>query len=114
MVYDNEDESYIAAIDSATGEPRWKVARDEKSNWSTPFVWDHDGKSEIVATGKKENRSYSHDGEMLWHFDGRMSVLTIPSPFVVDGLLYITSGYFQDSKRPVYAIRPGAKGDITL
>jgi outer membrane protein assembly factor BamB len=43
-----------------------------------------------------------------------MSVLTIPSPLVADGLLYITSGYFQDPKRPVFAIRPGASGDITL
>ena len=43
-----------------------------------------------------------------------MSVLTIPSPFVVQDLLYITSGYFQDNKRPVYAIKPGARGDISL
>ncbi len=114
MVYDNEEESYIAAIDSATGQTRWQVSRDEKSTWGTPFVWEHDGRSEIVATGKKEIRSYSHAGEVLWHFEGKMSVLTIPSPFVVDGLLYITSGYFQDSRRPVYVLKPGAKGDITL
>src|SRR5579871_3218303 len=63
MVYDNQEESYIAALDSATGETRWKVARDEKSTWGTPFVWEHDGQTEIVATGKKENRSYSPQGE---------------------------------------------------
>jgi outer membrane protein assembly factor BamB len=114
MVYDNSEESYIAAFDSATGEPRWKTTRDEKSTWATPLVWTHDGRTEIVASGKKEIRSYSPAGELLWHFDGRMSNLTIPSPFVVDGLLYITSGYFQDKNRPVYAVRPGAKGDITL
>jgi outer membrane protein assembly factor BamB len=114
MVYDNEEESYIAALDSATGQVRWKAARDEKSTWATPFVWEHDGRTEIVATGKNENRAYAPDGRLLWHFNGRMSVLTIPSPFVVDGLLYITSGYFQDQQRPVYAIRPGAEGDITL
>ena len=58
-----------------------------KSTWATPFVWEHDGRTEIVATGKKENRSYSPDGELLWHFDGRLSVLTIPSPFVADVIL---------------------------
>ena len=42
-----------------------------------------------------------------------MSVLTIPSPFAADGLLYINSGYFQDSKKPAWVIRPGAHGDIT-
>ena len=114
MVYDNQDESYIAAIDSATGENRWKVIRDETKTWATPLVWEHHGRTEIVTCGEKENRSYSPDGKLLWHFDGRMSVLTIPSPFAVDGLLYITSGYFQDKKRPVYALRPGAAGDITL
>lgn len=114
MVYDNDEESYIAAIDGATGQTRWKSPRDEKSTWASPFVWEHDGKSEIVTAGKNENRSYSKDGELLWHFNGRMSVLTIPSPFVADGLLYITSGYFQDNNRPVFAIKPGAKGDLTL
>ena len=54
------------------------------------------------------------NGQLLWHFDGRMSVLTIPSPLTAQGLLYITSGYFQDQKRPVFAVAPGAKGDITL
>jgi outer membrane protein assembly factor BamB len=43
-----------------------------------------------------------------------MSNLVIPSPFAVDDLLYITSGYFQDHHRPVYAITPGAKGDTSL
>ncbi len=114
MVYDNMEESYIEAINAATGETNWKSIRDEKSTWGTPVVWKHDGRTEIVATGRTENRSYSPDGELLWHFDGKMSNLTIPSPFAVDGLLYITSGYFQDNKRPVFAIKPGATGDLTL
>ena len=112
MVYDNQEESYIATLDSATGQLRWKVLRDEAKTWATPFVWEHDGGTQIVVSGEKENRAYSPEGKLLWHFDGRMSVLTIPSPFAVDGLLYITSGYFQDDKRPVYAIKPGAAGDI--
>ena len=114
MVYDNQVESYIAAIDSATGDTRWKVPRNEQTTWATPFVWEHDGRTEIVAAGRNENRGYSTEGDQLWHFDGRMSVLTIPSPFAVDGLLYITSGYFQDNKRPVFAMKPGAVGDLTL
>ncbi|MEX0677035.1 MAG: PQQ-binding-like beta-propeller repeat protein [Pirellulales bacterium] len=114
MVYDNQEESYIAAIDGATGENRWRVVRDETKTWATPFVWRHEGQTEIVTSGEKEIRSYATDGKLLWHFDGHMSVLTIPSPFAADGLLYITSGYFQDNKRPVYALKPGAAGDITL
>lgn len=114
IVYDNEEESYIASLDSATGTQRWKTSRDETSTWATPIVWEHGDRTEIVVNGKRENRSYAIDGTLLWHFNGRMSDLTIPSPFVAEGLLYITSGYFQDNKRPVFALRPGAKGDITL
>ena len=114
MVYDNQEASYIAAVDAATGKTRWKVKREEKSTWATPLVWQHNNRTEIVTAGKNENRSYGTDGSLLWHFDGRMSVLTIPSPFTVDGMLYMTSGYFQDNKRPVFALKPGGKGDISL
>ncbi len=114
MVYDNQEESYIAAFDGATGKQRWRTEREEKSNWSTPFVWEHAGGTEIVTTGKHENRSYTTDGKLLWHFNGKMSVLTIPSPFAAENVLYLTSGYFQDQKRPVFALKPGARGDLTL
>jgi outer membrane protein assembly factor BamB len=43
-----------------------------------------------------------------------MSSIAIPTPFAKGGLLYISSGYVGDRKRPVFAIRPGAAGDITL
>ena len=43
-----------------------------------------------------------------------MNSIVIPQPFSAHGLLYVTSGYVGDPVRPVYAIRPGASGDITL
>lgn len=113
-VYDNIEDSYIAALEGATGKLRWKTSREERSTWGTPLAWRHDGMTEIVTTGRQENRSYTTDGSLLWNFDGHMSSLTIPSPFVVDGLLYITSGYVGDKNRPVYAVKPGATGNITL
>jgi outer membrane protein assembly factor BamB len=114
MVYDNEEASYIASIDGATGRTWWKQTRDEVSTWSTPFVWTHPGRTEIVTTGFKANRGYAPNGELLWHFDGRMTAICTPSPFAVDGLLYITSGSGGGGVRPMFAIRPGAVGDITL
>lgn len=38
----------------------------------------------------------------------------IPTPFVKHGLVYISSGYLGSARRPVFAIRPGASGDISL
>jgi outer membrane protein assembly factor BamB len=43
-----------------------------------------------------------------------MSSIDIPTPCAGDGLLFVSSGYVGDKLRPIYAIRPGASGDITL
>ncbi len=114
IVYDNQRNSYIASFDAETGEQRWKTKRDEPSTWATPFVWTNKLRTEIVTCGKRKNRSYDLSGNELWSFDGRMSNLVIPSPFAAHGMLYITSGYIGDSHRPVFAIKPGATGDISL
>lgn len=111
-LYDNDKESYLLALDKLTGKLIWKVDRDEKSNWATPFVWVHEGRTEIVTAGTGAVRSYDLDGKLLWSLKG-MSSITIATPYVVDGLLYISSGYVLDATKALYAIRPGASGDIT-
>ena len=113
IVNDNEDKSYLLALDTKNGNEAWRVERDEKSNWASPFVWRNDKRVEVVTAGTSRVRSYGLDGKLLWEFGG-MSIISIPTPFAADGLLYVTSGYVLDSLRPVYAIRPGAAGDISL
>jgi outer membrane protein assembly factor BamB len=58
-------------------------------------------------------RSYDLDGKLLWELSG-MTVNTVPTPFASSGLLYVSSGYPGGNPRPVYAIKPGASGDISL
>jgi outer membrane protein assembly factor BamB len=113
FVNDNEENSYLRAIDAQTGKTLWEVARDEKSNWATPFVWENSERTEIVTPGTDKVRSYDLDGKLLWSLTG-MSSITIATPQAHHGLLYISSGYVMDPLRPVYAIRPGAEGDISL
>jgi outer membrane protein assembly factor BamB len=113
MIYDNQEASYIASFDAKTGDQQWRAKRDETSTWATPFVWENKLRSEIVTPGKRKIRSYDLSGELLWEMDGRMSNLVIPSPFASFGLVYVTSGYVGDRHRPVYAVKPGASGDIT-
>jgi outer membrane protein assembly factor BamB len=114
IVNDNEEDSYLLALDKHTRREIWRTARDEKSNWSTPYIWENEGRTEIVTPGSGKVRSYDLDGNLLWSLEG-MSVITIATPYAYDGLLYITSGYIGDRKhRPIYAIRPGAEGDISL
>jgi outer membrane protein assembly factor BamB len=113
LVNDNEESSYLLALDKATGREIWKVQRDEKSNWSTPCVWENDRGTEIVTPGSGKVRAYGLDGKLLWSLSG-MSSITIPTPHADGGLLYLSSGFVASRLRPLYAIRPGASGDISL
>lgn len=114
FVNDNDEDSYLLALDAATGEEIWRVPRDEKSNWATPYIWQNAQRTEIVTPGTGKVRSYDLDGNLLWEFGG-MSSITIATPYEYKGLLYVTSGYVGDRRRrPIFAIKPGAQGDITL
>jgi outer membrane protein assembly factor BamB len=66
-----------------------------------------------VTPGSGQVRSYDLSGKLLWSLRG-MSDITIATPFAGDGLLYVTSGYVGSALKPIYAIRPGASGDISL
>ena len=113
VVNDNKAQSFIAAFDTRTGAEIWKVGREEVEDWSSPFVWENEVRTEIVTTGAGRVRSYDLDGKLLWELRG-MTNNTVPTPFAKDGLVYINSGYPGAAVRPVYAIRPGASGDISL
>jgi len=114
IVNDNDEKSFIAAFDARTGNELWRTDREgEGSNWSTPFVWRNDVRTEIVTTGSKKVRSYDLNGKLLWELTGMTSIHAV-TPFASHGLLFVSSGYFPDSLRPTYAIRPGAAGDISL
>ncbi len=113
VVNDNQQHSFLVAVDKLTGKDLWRIDRDEKSNWSTPFVWECAGRTEIVTNGTRKVRSYDLDGKLLWELGG-MSSITIPTPCAGKDLLYVSSGFVIDRKRPVVAIRPGASGDISL
>ncbi|MBA3568852.1 MAG: PQQ-binding-like beta-propeller repeat protein [Pyrinomonadaceae bacterium] len=117
IVSDNEKQQYIAAFDKQTGKRVWRTNRDlggrgqpvQRSGWATPFVWRHALRTEIVAVGPGEVVSYDLAGKELWRMSG-MAATPIPTPFAYDGLLYIDGG----RGRPLFAIRPGAVGNISL
>ena len=113
IVNDNDEQSFLAAYEARTGVELWRVDREEGTNWSTPFVWEHEGGTEIVTAGSDRVRAYDLSGQLLWQLVG-MSSITVPTPFARHGLLYVSSGYIGDALRPTYAIRPGARGDISL
>ena len=114
VLNDNTTRSFLTALDAATGDEAWRVERDEPGHtWSTPFVWENRLRTEIVTAATGKVRSYDLEGGLLWELGG-MSLLTTPSPFASRGLVYVSSGYPGGALRPVYAIQPGASGDISI
>ena len=66
VVNDNATHSFMVAIDTNTGEEIWRVDRDERGqNWSTPFVWENELRTELVTSGTGGIRSYDLDGISL-------------------------------------------------
>jgi outer membrane protein assembly factor BamB len=116
---DNQKESFLAAVDKRTGRELWKVARGVgnesmiRSGWSTPFVWSTPQRSEIVTLGHGLAIAYGIDGKELWRLSG-LSGQATPTALAADGLLYVGTGSQGESNRPMFAVRPGAAGDISL
>lgn len=118
VLADNEERSTISAYACATGKLRWQTDRQTpedhpegmpKSGWTTPLLWSNPVRTEIVTLGPGLAVSYDLEGQELW----RMSGMT-PAPAagsLVDGDQLILNG---GKSRPVFAIRPGASGDITV
>jgi outer membrane protein assembly factor BamB len=117
QLHDNDGQSFLAALDAKTGKEVWNVKRTDlasrlASGWATPLVWESGSRTEIVTIGRGFVISYDTDGGELWRLKG-MTQAT-PSPVVADSLLYVGSGSQGEANRPIYAVRPNAKGDISL
>jgi outer membrane protein assembly factor BamB len=111
---DNDKSSFLVALDKKTGDEVWRAERDEKSNWSTPFVWRNKLRAELVTAGGRQMRSYNPaTGELLWSMNG--SGRTATTPVGDEELLYVDSyDRLTGGNGVLAAIRPGAAGDISL
>ena len=108
---DNEVSSFIVALDAESGDQKWKMDRDEKTNYSTPIVWQNSVRNELVTTGKTA-RSYDLlTGEILWELemDGGYS---IPSPVATEELIYI-GNVNEKEVGTLFAVKAGAEGEVT-
>jgi outer membrane protein assembly factor BamB len=113
MQIDNEEKSFLAALDSKTGTEKWRVARDEKSNWGTPIIWKNSIRAELVTSGLK-TRSYSpENGQLLWEIDmggGR----NITSPTADGDMIFVGNEKRSNGGGALFGIKAGASGDISL
>jgi outer membrane protein assembly factor BamB len=109
---DTQKEDYLLAVDVATGETVWKAERDELPSWGTPTVCPGPDRVELVTNASNFIRGYDpRTGKELWRLGGS-SQITAPTPVCEQGLIVVASG--RRPEKPIFVIRPGATGDITL
>ncbi len=110
------DEDFLIALDLDTGKTVWRTERDELPSWGTPTVYPHggaDGKTpELVTNASNFIQGYDpYTGKELWRLGGS-SQITAPTPVFQDDILIVASG--RRPEKPIFALRPGPRGDITL
>ena len=109
---DTQKDSFILTFDSETGETVWKAHRDELPSWGTPTVYEGASGAELVINASNFIRGYDlRSGKELWRLGGS-SKITAPTPIFTDELIVVASG--RRPEKPLYVLRPGARGDITL
>lgn len=110
LVFDQESDSFIVALDKRSGKELWRVARDERSSWSTPLAVEHRGRKQIVVTGTTKVRSYDpENGKVLWEAAG-LGGNVIPVPVYEDGVVFVMSGFREPR---LMAIKLGKDGDLS-
>jgi outer membrane protein assembly factor BamB len=115
---DQDAKSFIVAVDSRTGEQRWKVDRNQKAlqqaaAYATPIVIPgDDGKPQLIFTSQADGFT-SYDpltGAVNWQAD-LFPARTCGSPVFGNGLLFATCGGGGNG-RLLLAVRPYGRGDL--
>src|SRR5665648_26364 len=104
---------YITVLDLATGNEIWKTSRgDEVSTWCTPAIYSKNGITQVIANGYTHMCGYEFEtGKEIWKLRNGGDA-PAPTPIIANDLIYLNSAHGKYS--PIFAVRPNAKGDITL
>ena len=109
---DTQGESFVLAVNIRTGETAWKTARQELPSWGTPTIYTGKTRTELITNASNFIRGYDPEtGRELWRLGGS-SKITAPTPVFSDDLIVVASG--RRPEAPIFVIRAGASGDITL
>jgi len=106
-------EAYVAALDAATGDVRWKTNRPRPWShaYSTPLVIDVDGQAQLVSAGAYRAIAYEPlTGREIWRVRYADGFSNVPRPVYAHGLVYLATGFNEPT---LIAVRPDGRGDVT-
>jgi outer membrane protein assembly factor BamB len=109
---DTQSDDFLIAADIKTGKTVWKTPREEFPSWGTPTIYTGKNGVELITNASNFIRGYDpNTGKELWRLGGS-SKITAPTPIFSDDLIVVASG--RRPEAPIFVIRAGASGDITL
>ncbi|XZE35536.1 PQQ-binding-like beta-propeller repeat protein [Pirellulaceae bacterium SH501] len=108
---DNEQRSFVVALELETGKEVWRTERDEVSNWGSPVIWTNRVRSELVTAGKVIRSYNPEDGTLLWQASSSVGGYSSTPAGNADVLIV---GHQGRDGAGMHAIKAGAMGDISL
>ena len=108
---DHDGDSYIVALDRASGSVRWKVSRNNKTrSYVTPIIRNMAGRTQMILSGSKSVYSYNpRTGEPIWFMAGPTEQFV--ASMVDNGqYVFLTAGF---PDKHILAIKPDGSGDVT-
>jgi outer membrane protein assembly factor BamB len=109
---DQQTGSFIVALDLKTGKTVWQTPREELPSWGTPTIYPGNKRVELVTNASNFIRGYDPEtGTELWRLGGS-SKITAPTPIFDGEYIVIASG--RRPEAPIFVLRAGASGDISL
>jgi outer membrane protein assembly factor BamB len=109
LKFDQEQGSYMLALDKNTGKELWRVDRAEPSSWSPPLMVTQNGKKQLLTAGTRIRSYDPATGKVIWECDG-LGLNSIPSLVSANGIVYAMTGF----QRPnLLAVKIDREGDVT-
>jgi outer membrane protein assembly factor BamB len=110
---DGSDTAFVVALDKRTGKTRWKTSRRQPWDqaYTTPLLIRAGDRDQLVSVGAYRAVSYDpQSGKEIWRVGYVNGFSNVPRPVYGNGLVYITTGFFQPE---ILAVRPDGTGDVT-
>ena len=110
---DGYDTAYVVAIDSNTGDERWRTTRSEPVSqaYSTPLLINTGSSAQLVSVAAFRTTAHNPlTGEELWSVGYRNGFSNVPRPVFGHGMIYLSTGFQTPS---LLAVRVDGSGDVT-
>lgn len=109
----NGPDAYVVALDSRTGQIRWKRDRRRPSAqaYTTPLIVRVNDRDLVISVGAFRTAALDPlTGDEVWRVGYEDGFSNVPRPVFGGGLVFIATGFNSPS---LIAVRPDGKGDVT-